>query len=134
MRRWRGGTRPPAGGKLPAKTRAARACLRIDPPVLGVAAYLCQQAAEKILKGLLIIAGVEFALTHDLDRLASTAEPHYPEARALLEPIRRLTLWGIAYRYPGPDPVPEPPAYSDIEQVLTTIDALAERLRALTRG
>ena len=34
-------------------SRVARACLGMDPPALGIAADLCQQAAEKILNGLL---------------------------------------------------------------------------------
>jgi HEPN domain-containing protein len=31
--------------------RAVRPCLDAPPPVLGVAAYHCQQAAEKLIKG-----------------------------------------------------------------------------------
>jgi HEPN domain-containing protein len=34
--------------------RVAQACLMLDPPALGVAAYHCQQAAEKLAKGLLV--------------------------------------------------------------------------------
>ncbi len=33
--------------------RIAEACLGLDPPALGGSAYHCQQAAEKIVKGLL---------------------------------------------------------------------------------
>lgn len=110
--------------------RVARACIGIDPPAFGISAYLCQQAAEKNLKGLLILAGVEFALTHDLERLTSAAEPHYPDALTLFEAVRSLTPWNTAYRYPGPDPVPEPlPSASEIEQALNAVEQLAARLR-----
>ncbi|MFZ3238005.1 MAG: HEPN domain-containing protein [Stellaceae bacterium] len=112
--------------------RVAGACLRIDPPAAGMAAYHCQQAGEKLLKGLLIIAGVEFALTHDLNRLASVAEPFYPDAQDLFEAIRPLTIWGVAYRYPGVESVPEPfPLGTEIEQVLDVIRSLTDRLRVL---
>ena len=110
--------------------RGARACLEIEPPAFSVTAYLCQQAAEKILKGMLVLAGVEFALTHDIDRLASQAQPHYPDALALLDAARSLTPWGIAYRYPGIEPIPEPlPNANEVGEVLAVIDRLAGRLR-----
>lgn len=112
--------------------RVARACLQISPPSPEIAAYLCQQAAEKVVKGLLMMAGVEFARTHDLDRLASAAEPAYPDLRAPFEAIRSLTPWGTAYRYPGPEQVPEPlPRDDEIEQVLGVVDVLAARLGTL---
>jgi HEPN domain-containing protein len=112
--------------------RVATACLHIDPPALGMAAYHCQQAGEKILKGLLIAAGVEFALTNDLNRLASVAEGHYPDEQLLFEAVRPLTVWGVAYCYPGPEAEPEPPpSGTDIEQVLNVLHTLAERLRVL---
>jgi uncharacterized protein len=38
----------------------ARTCLGMVPPKLGVAAYHCQQAAEKVLKGFLVVASVDF--------------------------------------------------------------------------
>jgi HEPN domain-containing protein len=78
--------------------RVAAACLGLDPPAPGVAAYHCQQAGEKLLKGFLIVAGAEFALTHDLNRLASAAEPHFPAEQNLFEALRPLTVWGVAYR------------------------------------
>lgn len=87
-------------------SRVARACLDIDPPALGIAAYLCQQAAEKILKGMLIVAEVEFTLTHDLERLTALAEPHYPDVRRLFDEVRSLTPGtphtGIRDRTPFP--------------------------------
>jgi hypothetical protein len=85
---------------------------------------------KKILKGMLIVAEVEFTLTHDLERLTALAEPHYPDVPSLFDEVRSLTPWNTAYRYPGPDPVPEPlPSASKINQVLETIERLAARLR-----
>jgi len=46
-------------------------------PTEGIA-FHCQQAAEKYLKGALVILGEEPPYIHDLDRLCSTAEKHRP--------------------------------------------------------
>jgi HEPN domain-containing protein len=55
--------------------RVVRACLAMEPPSPGNAAYHCQQAAEKTMKGLLVAAGVGFRKIHDLDELANVAAP-----------------------------------------------------------
>ena len=41
-----------------ADIRAVRLCLDADEPMLGIAAYHCQQAAEKVVKGMLVMAGI----------------------------------------------------------------------------
>jgi HEPN domain-containing protein len=71
--------------------RVARACLALDPPAFGMAAYHCQQAAEKLTKGLLAAAGVAVRKTHDLNALADLAAAHYPGARHVLDVIRSFT-------------------------------------------
>src|SRR5205807_2517939 len=53
--------------------RVAIACLRMDDPAPGSAAYHCQQAAEKVVKGLLVVARITFTRTHDLDELVDLA-------------------------------------------------------------
>src|SRR3954468_20464843 len=88
--------------------RVSRGCLTLEIPAPGSAAYHCQQAAEKIVKGLLVVAGAAFARTHDMDELVDLALAHYTDQKSWLEGVRRLTLWGVAYRYPGPEDVPEP--------------------------
>jgi HEPN domain-containing protein len=114
-------------------TRVAAACLRMRPPAIGVAAYHSHQAAEKLLKGLLITAAVDFRMTHDLVRLTAIVQPHYPELHETLELLRPLTSWGIAYRYPGPEFVTEPlPSGAEVERVLNLLGAVAMRLRALS--
>ena len=88
--------------------RVARVCMELSPPSLGTAAYLCQQAAEKAVKGLLVMADVPFTRTHDLQRLGTLAAPRYPECADALLAIRGLTAWNFVYRYPGLDEAPEP--------------------------
>ena len=52
-----------------ADMRAVRLCLDADEPMFGIAAYHCQQAAEKVVKGMLVVAGIPFAKTHDMVKL-----------------------------------------------------------------
>jgi HEPN domain-containing protein len=47
--------------------RVARICIAVDPPARDVAAFHCQQAAEKLLKGFLVLASIDFGKTHDLN-------------------------------------------------------------------
>ena len=80
-----------------ADMRVMRMCLDAATPEAGVAAYMCQQAAEKLVKGLLVAAGVGFARTHDMARLGDLAAAHYPARRELLAATGRLTAWSSAY-------------------------------------
>ena len=62
----------------------ARASAGLAYPRLGSAAYHLQQACEKALKGLLVLAGHRIRKTHDLDDLATEATPLcrvYPSPR-----------------------------------------------------
>jgi HEPN domain-containing protein len=113
--------------------RVARACLALNPPALGVAAYRCQQAAEKLAKGLLVAAAVAFRKTHDIDELADLAASTYPECRDLLNTMRPLTVWGIAYRYPATEDVPEPvPDSAELHRTIGIIEQLVRRLHTAT--
>jgi HEPN domain-containing protein len=112
--------------------RVARACLSLNPPALGVAAYHCQQASEKLAKGLLVAAAVAFRKTHEIDELADLAASNYPECRDLLN-TRPLTVWGVAYRYPAAEDILEPvPDSAELHQTIATIEQLARRLHTAT--
>jgi len=89
----------------------ADACAAISRP--GASAYHVQQAAEKLIKALLVLAGEPFRRTHDLDALVSLFLPIYPQFAGQAESVRQLSVWGIAYRYPGLEEVPEPLPSSD---------------------
>jgi hypothetical protein len=106
--------------------RIACGCLGLDPPARGGAAYHCQQAAEKLLKGFLVLAGIDFRKTHDLDTLAQSVLPHFPTVRPPLTTTGSWTAWGVAYRYPGEDE-PEPSA----EELFGALDAIGQRDVAL---
>ena len=81
----------------------AQICLNKIPPSVGIAAYHCQQSVEKIVKGMLVVAGVHFPKTHDLRALGDLAEVHFPEWRSLFmrEPVDGLGLCLLLSRVGG---------------------------------
>jgi HEPN domain-containing protein len=109
---------------------AARLCLASDEPLLGIAAYHCQQAAEKVLKAAVIVRGKPFRRTHDLDELATQVTETWPAMGALAGPLRPLTSWGFAYRYPMHNPDERPPRPEDMEAALARIDGLRDLIAA----
>jgi HEPN domain-containing protein len=114
--------------------RVARMCLAMAEPARGAAAYHCQQAAEKLIKGLLVAAAIDFRKTHDLDELADLAASSYPDCQAVLDATRPFTVWGLAYRYPSVEDSAEPEqTESVLQHALAVADQLAGRLRPLTR-
>jgi HEPN domain-containing protein len=115
--------------------RVAGACLALDPPARGMAAYHCQQAAEKSVKGLLAAAGMAFRKTHDLDELADLVPTPDPAVRQLLDTVRPLTVWGFAYRYPSMEDTPDPvPDDAELGKAMAMVTALLERLQTAVGG
>ena len=107
--------------------RIARGCLDLVPPSFGGAAYHCQQAAEKLLKGFLVRANADFSRTHDLDRLAEMVVPLFPSISPLIAPMRQWTSWSAAYRYPGeadPEPVPDSATLEDALDQISRLSAV----------
>ena len=93
---------------------------------LGASAYHVQQAAEKIVKALLVPAAEPFRRTHDLDDLAARLLPVYPQFARQAEAVRHLSIWGIAYRYPGLEDAPEPlPEIAELERMIIMLKEFA---------
>ncbi len=87
-------------------------------PRAGASAYHLQQAAEKLIKALLVLVGEPFRRTHDIDDLAARLQPIYPQFNATLQCIRHLTNWGVAYRYPGlEDDAESPPTAAELQRL-----------------
>jgi HEPN domain-containing protein len=70
-------------------------------PYLDVAIYLCQQAAEKAVKGFLVFHDQAFENTHDVGVLVTVATRYAPEFLAWREAAVTLTPYATEYRYPG---------------------------------
>jgi len=64
---------------------AAKRLAQGNDPVLDVAIYHCQQAAEKALKGLLVYRNIPFEKIHDLKVLIGLALPVAPTLSGLIE-------------------------------------------------
>ncbi|MCK4342616.1 MAG: HEPN domain-containing protein [Phycisphaerae bacterium] len=103
----------------------ARRLLTPDVQELDVIGFHCQQAVEKLLKAFLLMHDVEFELTHDLRRLLHQCvilDPQFETFRAEVPP---LTLYAVAFRYPGPaDPT--------FEYVQAALDVVARVWKFVT--
>ena len=92
--------------------RVAAVCLATDPPLRGVAAFHCQQAVEKLLKGFLTLAGKRSRKTHSLEQLGAMAQASFPEITDLVAAAKDWS--GCA------KPLPEEDA---LNRALVVIDA-----------
>ena len=61
--------------------------------------FHCQQAAEKYLKGALVILGEEPPYIHDLDRLRSTAEKHRSSFMSISSLCTIINYYTVQPRY-----------------------------------
>lgn len=111
--------------------RVAQLCLDASPPAWEGAAYHCQQAAEKPLKGFLVNANTDFGRTHDLEHLGYRVVRLFPALRLLVEPLGAWTHWAVAYRCPD-DSGPEPrPTLAELQTAVALLDELRTALHAL---
>jgi HEPN domain-containing protein/predicted nucleotidyltransferase len=116
--------------------RAVAICLQAEPPATETAAYHCQQAAEKLLKALLVAAARPTRKTHDLDVLASEVAEVHPHLASLADSCRFMTRWGFVYRYPTePSGVaPQPPTEIEIGRAQAMLTDLRRAIAARGPG
>lgn len=108
--------------------RAAEVDLLAEPPLLGDAAFHCQQAVEKALKGLLARHGHPFRKTHDIGELAVACLGHEPSLEHLLRRSAPLTEYAWRFRYPGEVFEPEREEVDDVLDVARrVVDEVAAR-------
>ena len=94
--------------------RVAEAALDAKPAITDIAAFHCQQAAEKYIKAYLVHRREPFEKIHDLEVLVGQCvhlDPAWNELRDSVEP---LTAYAVRFRYPGP---PDP----SVEEVLSAL-------------
>lgn len=102
--------------------RAGRACLSVADPVVTAATYHCQQAAEKLVKAVLVWLGIDVPRSHDIDSLVMRI-PHDLPIRERLSPLGRFTAFATLYRYPGEaGDVSDEPTKEDVLVWLDEID------------
>lgn len=95
--------------------RAAVVLLAATPALLGEAAYHCQQAAEKSLKGYLSWHDIPFGKTHDLAAIGGLCAGNDPSLEPICVKADRLTVFAWAFRYPGD---PAEPTRAEVEDAL----------------
>jgi HEPN domain-containing protein len=110
--------------------RAAILCLESAEPVPEVAAYLCQQAVEKLLKGLLVLVDTPFRRTHDLEVLRDLVAPRYPHLTDLIQSLLPASDWGHVFRYPEMTEEGRP-SVEELRVTLNDIHALSAYFRSV---
>lgn len=103
--------------------RAARNCLFGPEPTSEAAAYHCQQAAEKLVKAVLVFLAVDPPFSHDIRTLVVLVPDEAWRGR--LAAMARFTPFATAYRYPVEDPlsVPDPPPIAEVAGWVREIQA-----------
>ena len=111
--------------------RAITACLAANPALVEIAAFHCQQAAEKLLKAFCVVANQSFRKTHDLEELAAHVKTRFPQFADLIASTEAWADWNIAYRYPGEEFQSPLPSMLELEQAVVTLERLAASLQSL---
>jgi|SRR3989338_1198175 len=96
-----------------------------------ITCFLCHQAVEKILKGLLVFSGEIPPKTHHVGLLISKVSAMYPALGALQTEIRRLDKYYIPARYPDDtrlDFTPED-ANTALEVARKVLDSARQEIR-----
>jgi HEPN domain-containing protein len=70
------------------------------PLPLEVICFLCQQSAEKVLKGLLVLQGIRPPRIHDLVEIYDLCEPFTLDINTILTPCKDLNDYSVRPRYP----------------------------------
>jgi len=101
------------------------------PPLLEDALYHCQQAAEKALKGFLVMHSQPFRRTHDIGELAALCVELDASLQAAVAPAAPLTEYNSAFRYPDTRDRPSQAEANDARaiagHVCDAIDALVSQ-------
>ena len=98
----------------------------------GNAAYFLHEAAEKLIKGLLVLREIRPAKTHDLEVLARKLPDDLTTKQELID-LRDLTPYGVAFRYPDQPETTAEPSLEEIDRWIERLEDLlarAERLLA----
>lgn len=81
--------------------RDLSAAQKLAQELPDIAIYHCQQAAEKALKGFLILHNLEPTETHNINTLVKLASTVKPELATALKEAAYLSQYNLTYRYPS---------------------------------
>jgi HEPN domain-containing protein len=91
----------------------------------AIVGFHAQQAAEKLIKAVLVARGVAFMKSHALSYLVGLVEEHHIDAPPELSEADVLSPWAVEFRYEGE----EPPAFDRPAALV-----LVEKLRTWAEG
>jgi HEPN domain-containing protein len=101
--------------------RTAEVSCAAQPPLHDAAAFHCQQAAEKALKGFLTLHARVFEKTHSIEKVGALALTADPTLRAAIDRATPLTEYAWKFRYPG---TPGEPSAAEVGEALSAARAL----------
>jgi HEPN domain-containing protein len=98
------------------------------------AVYLCEQAAEKVIRAIVTSEGKHAGIKHELAEMVDMIPDENP-LKADLRKIEHLSQYATAYRYPVSSSrtkrIPRPPAASELRTAIDdTAAALAKAIAA----
>lgn len=111
--------------KSAADLLAARVDLSAGRTLFGDAAFHCQQAVEKAIKGFLCWHDVPFRKTHDLVELSAQCLEIDPSSEKVLRGAAYLTEYAWRFRYPGD---PEWPSRSEVDEAISVATRACDNL------
>ena len=79
----------------------AQRAVAVMPPFYDMAVYHCQQSGEKAVKAFLVLRGLVFEKTHDIELLISLARESEPGFSKLSDAADALTPYATRFRYPN---------------------------------
>ena len=79
----------------------AQRAVAVMPPFYDMAVYHCQQSGEKAVKAFLVLRGLVFEKTHDIELLISLAREIEPGFSKLSDAADALTPYATRFRYPN---------------------------------
>ncbi|MDD2433459.1 MAG: HEPN domain-containing protein [Clostridia bacterium] len=80
--------------------KSAKFLLRMHPTPLEIICYLCQQSAEKYLKGFIAMNGGKILKTHDLTLLSKFCIEYDQSFQKIQDACIELVDYAIQARYP----------------------------------
>lgn len=114
--------------------RAAEVARAAVPPLSEAAVFLCQQAAEKAIKGFLTLHARPFRKTHSIEDIGALAIAIDPSLRSAIDRAAPFTEYAWKFRYPG---IPDEPALDEVDDAIAVardvVRAVSARLPAEAR-
>lgn len=116
-----------------ARSNLARASQgQVTPDVLFEdACFDAQQAAEKALKALFVLKGVQVPRTHSISELVTTLAELGFNVPADVQEASALTDYAVAARYPGPS---EPVLLEDYQKAVATATTVVSWATGIVAG